>query len=140
MSSERQRWAEITGATDLVLELSLMLGAPVTDAEIDQLCEPARSVTIEAAPGRPYAVSRTAEIRGFPPVVVEDPSGRYGLHPDISAFAAAAFETERRRRRRARDLHALEDALADLPTRYLRVIQEMCAPPRPQNRQSMAGK
>jgi hypothetical protein len=103
----------------------------VTDAEIDQLRELARSGTVEAASRRSYAVNRVAELYEHPAVVVEDPPGRYRLSPDITAFAEAVIERELSRRQDDRIRHALLSTLASLPADHLRVIQQLCAPPRP---------
>jgi hypothetical protein len=103
----------------------------VTDAEIDQLRELARSGTVEAVPGWSYAVNRFRELHEFPAVVVEDPPGRHRLSPDITAFAEAVIERELGRRQDDRIRHALLATLASLPADHLRVIQELCAPSRP---------
>jgi hypothetical protein len=132
MTDERRSWVATSETPDPELELSFTLGDPrVTDAEIDQLCELARSGTAEAVPDRPFTVNRVAGIRGFAPVVVEEPPGRYRLDHDIAAFAGRVLENQRSRRREDRTRQALLAALASLPADYLRVLEELCAPPRP---------
>jgi len=119
-------------AEDPELQLGFALrDRRVTDAEIDQLRELARSGTLEAVPGRSYAVNRVAELYEHPVVVVEDPPGRYRLNPDVTAFAGAVVERELGRRHDDRIRHALLASLAGLPADHLRVIAELCAPPRP---------
>ena len=103
----------------------------ITDAEVEQLRALARSGAVETAPGRSYAVNRFRELHEFPAVVVEDPPGRYRLSPDITAFAEAVIERELSRRQDNRIRVALLATLAGPPAGHLRVIQELCAPPRP---------
>ena len=126
-------WRAIQSAEpDPELRLAFTVGdRRVTDAELERLRELARSGTVEATPGRPYEVNRINEMHGRPAVVVEDPPGRYRLNPDITAFAEAAFEWERGRRQDDRIRQALLLALASLSADQLRVIEELCAPPRP---------
>jgi hypothetical protein len=118
--------------TDPELRLGFAVGDPrVSDAELGRLCELARSGTVETAPNQPYAVNRISEMHGLPAAVVEDPPGRYRLNPDITAFAEAVLERERGHRQDDRIRHALLAALASLSADQLRVIEELCAPPRP---------
>jgi len=128
MTDERRDWAQ---ALDPGAELGLTLGAPVTDAEIDRLCELARSGTAEVVPDLEFTVNRVAGIRGFPAVVIEDPPGRWRLNPDVSGFAGEILEFERRLRRNAHRKQALIAALADLPAPSFRLLRNLCAPPRP---------
>jgi hypothetical protein len=131
MTGERRGAVESTGPDPQLQLSSTLRDRRVTDAEIDQLRELARSGTVEAAPGRSYAVNRVTELYESPAVVVEDPPGRYRLNPDITAFARAVLERELSRRQNERIRHALLAALASLPAEYLRVSQELSAPPRP---------
>jgi hypothetical protein len=86
---------------------------------------------VEAAPGKSYGANQFRELHGFPSVVVEDPPGRYRLSPDITAFAEAVIDREVGSRQDDRIRQALLATLASLPAGHLRVIQELCAPPRP---------
>jgi hypothetical protein len=103
----------------------------IGDAELEELRELARSGAVEAAPDRSYAVNQLSGLYEHPAVVLEDPPGRYRLNPAIVPFAGAAFERELCRRQDDRARQALLAALASLPARHLRVIRELCAPPRP---------
>lgn len=103
----------------------------VGDAELDELRELARSGAVEAAPGRSYAVNQLAGLHEHPAVVLEDPPGRYHLNPDVAPFAGAALERELGRRQDDRARQALLAALGSLPAAHLRIIEELCAPPRP---------
>jgi hypothetical protein len=128
MTGEQHGWAQVP---DPEAELGLLLGAPVTDAEIDRLCELAASGAADAGPGRPFAVNRAAGIRGLPPVTVEDPPGRWRLYPEISDFAGSVFARERSRRQAEHSRQALTEALADVPEPCFRVLRDLCAPPAP---------
>jgi hypothetical protein len=131
MTDERRGVVE-SNEPDPELQLSFTLrDRRVTDAEIGQLRELARRGTVEAVRGRSYAVKQVAELYKDPAVVVEDPPGRYRLNPDITAFAGAVFERELSRRQDDRIRHALLASLAGLAADHLRVIEELCAPPRP---------
>jgi hypothetical protein len=130
--TDKRRGVVESSEPDPELQLSFTLrDRRVTDAEIGQLRELARWGTVEAAPGRSYAVNRVAELYEDPAVVVEDPPGRYRLNADITAFAGAVLERELSRRHDDRIRHALLASLAGLPADHLRVIEELCAPPRP---------
>ena len=131
MTDERRGWVESIEPDPELRLTSTLRDRRVTDAEIDQLRELARSGMVEAALGRSYAVNRVAGLYEYPAVVVEDPPGRYRLNPDITVFAGAVFERELSRRQDDRIRHALLATLASLPADHLRVIQELCAPPRP---------
>jgi hypothetical protein len=128
MSGEWRGWVRTYGEEG---ELALMLGSDVPDAEIDLLCELASSGTLETVPGQAFKVNCFAEIHGFPPVVVEEPPGRWRLHPDISSFAARVLEDQRGQRRWARSQKALVAALEELPAEHFRVLRDMCRPPQP---------
>jgi hypothetical protein len=131
MTDERRSPVESTDP-DPEVELGFTLrDRHVTDDEVDQLRALARSGTVEAAPGRLYAVNRIAERYEHPSVVVEGPPGRYSLNPDIRTFAEAVIERELGRRHDDRVRHALLATLASLPADQLRVIEGLCAPPRP---------
>ena len=88
MPEERRSWSSLDGP---VTELTLSLGEPVTDDEIDLLCELARSGTADIIPGRPFAVNRTAEISGVEDVVLRDARGRYLINPDVQSCASDVF-------------------------------------------------
>lgn len=77
-----------------------------------------------SAANMPIRSCRFAEIPGFPPVVVEDPPGRWRLHPDISSFGARVFEGERSKRRWRRSQQALVAALEELSEEHFRVIAD----------------
>jgi hypothetical protein len=128
MADERRTWAR---DADPGTHLGLVLGTPVSDDEIDQLRGLAASGTAEAVPDRQFTVNRTAEIFGFPPAVLEDPPGRYHLHPEISDFAVAVLEKEHSRRQAARCKEHLAAALAQVPEPHYRLLVDLCAPPRP---------
>jgi hypothetical protein len=128
MSGEWRDWVRTYGEEG---ELALTLGSDVPDAEIDLLCELASSGTVEAVPGQALKVNWVAEIRGFPPVVVEDPPGRWRLHQDIINFAARVFEGERSERRWKWSQEALVGALEELSEEHFRVLRYMCHPPQP---------
>jgi hypothetical protein len=131
MTDERRDMVEST-ETDPEVWLGFTAGDPrVSDAELDRLCELARSGTVEEAPDRPFAVNRINEMHGWPAVVLEESPGRYRLDPAITGFAEAVFEHQRSRRQDDRIRHALLAALASLSADQLRVIEELCAPPRP---------
>jgi hypothetical protein len=131
MTNERQGVVESI-EPDPELQLSFTLrDRRVTDAEIGQLRELARSGTVEAVPGRSYAVNRVAELCEDPPIVLEHPSGCYRLNPDITAFAGAVLERELSRRHDDRIRHALLATLDSLSADDLSIIEELCAPPRP---------
>jgi hypothetical protein len=128
MSGEWRGWVRTYGEEG---ELALTLGSDVPDAEIDLLYQLASAGTLEAVPGQVLEVNWIAEIRGFPPVVVEDPPGRWSLHPDISDFAARVFDAERSERRRKRSQEALVAALEEIPEEHFRVLRDLCHPPQP---------